>query len=240
MYLTDCSVTVVPTALQPAKEEDPFSVLSYDLFKPLYERVRRERGDRAKVAIAFGNVFGGWTFCDPQVRTMMDRGPGKVSAFLSVAWFPAATQGRITINEQLKVPALTFSTEFYAFFDALRTCQFWLEQGVCDVAFAGAAETVGSPFMSKAFGPTVTHDAAVWFVLTKNGSEAVRLHMGSPPSDLDAQTWQHDHVEGSPIRGACALPLLALEARRTQRAVRFPGRGAIRANSGALDLWRCG
>jgi hypothetical protein len=62
----------------------------------------------ARLAIALANCYGGWTFCDPQIKKLIADGPGRVSAYLSVAWFPAAAQGQITIKNQLKIPALTF------------------------------------------------------------------------------------------------------------------------------------
>lgn len=239
MYLADHAHKTSRAATQPAREEDPFSLDLYETFAPLHDKVRRERGNDVRIAIAIGNCFGGWTFCDPQTRILRDRGPGKVSAFLSVAWFPAAAQGRITIKRQLKVPALTFSAEFHAFYDALATCQFWLEHRVCDVAFAGAAETVGSPFMSTAFGASATHDAAAWFVLAREGTDEIRLHPGVPPADMQSASVPGDAFQGTPIRGACALPLLALEARRRpHEALRVPGRGVVRSAPGALDLWR--
>lgn len=239
MYLIDHACSIVPATVEPAREEDPFSLMAYDLFKPLYDKVCARHGRDTRIAIAMANCFGGWTFCDPQVRCLIEQGPRRVSAFLSVAWFPAAPQGRITIKEQLKVPALTFSAEFHAFYDALNVCRYWLEQGICDIAFAGATETVGSPFLSKAFGPGATHDAAVWFVLAEKGEEAVRLHPGAPSGPIAARDWTDDHVKGTPIRGACALPLLVLEARQDRPcALRAPGRGLIHVSDHRLELWR--
>jgi hypothetical protein len=239
MYLIDHALDVVPAIAEPAREEDPFSLMAYDLFKPLYEKVCEQRGKGVRIAIAIANCFGGWTFCDPQVRTLVNRGPKKVSAFLSVAWFPAAPQGRITIKEQLTVPAQTFSAEFHAFYDALTMCRFWLERGICDVAFAGATETVGSPFMSKAYGPDVTHDAAVWFVLAQEGEEALRIHAGPPPSDIATSSLSGDTFKGTSLRGACALPLLLLEVlRHRPRALRVPGRALMYARDHSLELWR--
>lgn len=239
MYLIDHASQIVPAHAEPSREEDPFSLMAYDLFTQLHSKIRAQRGEDTRIAIAFANCFAGWTFGDPQLRRLIDRGPRKVSAFLSVAWFPAAPQGRITIKDQLRVPALTFSAEFHAFYDALAMCLFWLKRGVCDVAFAGAAETVGSPFLSKAFGPGVTNDSVVWFVLANEGDEAVRLHAGPPPDDIVAQVLNGDNLKGTSLRGACALPLMLLEARDNRPcALRVPQRALMRVDDQGIDLWR--
>lgn len=239
MDLIDHAYTILPARKTPLRKEDPFTAISFDLFTELFHDCCNSQMENPRIAIAFANCFGGWTFCEQQVVRLMERGPNRVSAFLSVAWFPAAAQGQVTIKHQLRVPALTFSTEFYAFYDALSLCQHWLEQGVCDIAFAGAAETVGSPFLTKATGGDAVNDAAIWFALTREGGEPIHLKKGTP-TNVEAVDIHANHVNGSPLQGACALPLLLLEARKNHPTMlRVPKhRALIRASEEGLELWR--
>lgn len=243
MYLIDHAYRVVPARAEPLRTEDPFTALAHPQLTGLLANVRARRGPDVRLAVTFANCFGGWTFCDPQARNLSERGPRSVSTFLSVAWFPAAAQGQVTIRHGLRVPALTFSTTFFAFHDALTVARHWLDTGSCDVVLAGAAESVGSPFLADAVGPDAVNDAAAWFVLAAAGEArepVVRTPATPPPADggtlvADAA------VDGTPMDGACALPLLMLSALRdAPRTLRIPGRAVIRAGHRSLDVWRNG
>lgn len=241
MYLIGHTSNIVPAKDVPSRKEDPFSAMANELFVQLLEDIRKRRGADVRLAITFANCFGGWTFCEPQAKYLLERGPGKVSAFLSVAWFPAAAQGQVTIKNQLPIPALTFSTEFFAFHDALTIGRQWLELGLCDVVLAGAAETVGSPFLVEALGPGAVNDVALWFVLAADGDGSdwlVRLH-ASPPPVLEAVEVTGQNFQGSPLAGSCALPLLLLAAMRNAPcALQVPDRVVLRADKRCLELWR--
>jgi hypothetical protein len=239
VYLIGSASEVLEARAEPTREEDPFSVQAKEAFDRVCADVLRERPG-ARLALSIANCYGGWTFCDPQVERLVRQGPSRVSAYLSVAWFPAAAQGRITIGNQLKVPALTFSTEFYAFHDAMRVCRFWLSRGLCDVALAGAAETVGSPFLSAALGPGARNDAVVWLAFANDGEERVYLDEAhpAPPAGI-TETITSDFPLGTPLRGSCALPLLILEARaRRPCTLDVARRMLVRADLRSLSLWR--
>lgn len=100
MDLIDHACTVLPAHREPTRKEDPFTIISFDLFSELFDNgfTRYVQKENPRIAIAFANCFGGWTFCEPQVMRLIDQGPSRVSAFLSTAWFPAAAQGQITIR----------------------------------------------------------------------------------------------------------------------------------------------
>jgi len=239
MYLIGSACEVLEAKADPAREEDPFSVKAREVFDRLCADILPRR-PLARLALSIANCYGGWTFCDPQIKRLINQGPSRVSAYLSVAWFPAAAQGQITIKNQLKIPALTFSTEFYAFYDAMRLCRFWLRRGLCDVALAGAAETVGSPFLSAALGPGAQNDAVAWFAFANDGEERVRLDDAHPPSRAEiTETIVDDSPLGTPLKGSCALPLLILEARaRRPCTLDVPRRMLVRADQSGVSLWR--
>ncbi len=67
MYLIDHIYEVVPANATPLQKEDPYTVMAYDLFTKLWNAVLAKRGNNIRLAIAFANCFGGWTFCEPQV-----------------------------------------------------------------------------------------------------------------------------------------------------------------------------
>lgn len=215
-------------------------MMAYEALLELLDHVRKIRGETVRLAIAFANCFGGWTFGEAQLHKLAEIGPRRVSAFQAVAWFPAAAQGQVTIKNQLMVPALTFSTEFYAFWDAMVTCKHWLDHNICDVALVGAAETVGSPFLTAALGTNYANDAVVWFALAAHGDETIRIHCGSPPEIMSSDICEEGgNVRGSPILGACALPLLMLEARKNRPcSLRIPLRVLVHTNHQGLELWR--
>ncbi len=146
MFLIATAHEILEATSAPAREEDPFSVMARTTFERICSEILPARPG-ARLAIALANCYGGWTFCDPQIKRLVEDGPGRVSAYLSVAWFPAAAQGRITIQNQLKVPALTLSTEFYAFYDAMRVCRSWLKQGVCDIALCRSGRDRRQPVL---------------------------------------------------------------------------------------------
>lgn len=243
MYVVGHVSEVIPTKDTPRRQEDPFSVLAHQQLANLLPVVWGRFGEDVRLAITFANCFGGWTFCDPQAKALSDLGPKAVSAYLSVAWFPAAAQGQVTIRHHLRVPALTFSTKFFAFQDALTTGLHWLRAGSCDVLLAGAAETVGSAFLSQALGPGAANDAITWMALIDHGEPGdTRLRMPDtpPPTYCDVELTEQS-FRGSPMDGACALPLLLLSALRSDVkpwVLRVPDRAVIRANQDSVELWR--
>lgn len=59
------------------------------------------------------------------------------------------------------------------------------------------------------------------------------------PADANTVEIDGNDVDGSPLRGACALPLLLLKARLNRPvALRVPNRIFIRTDQNSLELWR--
>jgi hypothetical protein len=111
---------------------------------------------------------------------------------------------------------------------------------VCDVALAGAAETIGSPFLSSVFGPGPRNDAVAWFAFAREGEERVRLDEEPRPTHPESsQTIDSELYRGTPLKGSCALPLLILEAREQRPCtLEIPRRMVVRADRGGINLWR--
>jgi hypothetical protein len=241
VFLIDQASAVLAAQDLPGRQQDPFSQLACSHVDGPLRAVRQRHGRDARIGLVVANCFGGWTFCDPQAGTLATRGPRAVSAYLSVAWFPAAAQGQITIGHHLRVPALTFSSRFFAFQDALAVAGHWLATGAYDAVLACAAESAGSPFLAGAVGPGAVNDVVVWFALAAEGGGTdtrLRLSRGAPPP-LPATELSEPVYRGTPTDGACALPLLMLAALdSTPSAWRVPGRALVHAHAGTLDLWR--
>lgn len=56
-----------------------------------------EKVDKERVGVFMGNALGGWLFAETELRDMYMEGREGVSPYMASAWFPAASQGQITI-----------------------------------------------------------------------------------------------------------------------------------------------
>ncbi|MDR5759695.1 hypothetical protein [Caballeronia sp. LZ035] len=216
MYIADFELNLQSGTCGPRKKEDPFSFLAREAFEKIRQRGTVEQ--EAEMAILFANCFGGWTFGEPQLQKLAEHGPGGISAFQAIAWFPAAAQGQVTIENNLRTAALTFSSEGVAFLHALQLAEIWLERGKYLTVFAGASESCGSPFLRDALGLIDPRDAALWMRLSKSGRYKVTIEQMSE-FNLEDGTAVHVNLpefQGTPVRGACALPMIMLAALSNQ------------------------
>jgi 3-oxoacyl-(acyl-carrier-protein) synthase len=99
-----------------------------------------------RTGVMVGNVLGGWEFAERELRKLWTEGPRAVSPYQATAWFPAAPQGNICIDQGIKGPARTFVADrasgAYALIGAAET----LLRDRADVVIAGGVEAPLSPY----------------------------------------------------------------------------------------------
>lgn len=225
----------------PSRNEDPFSLYAKELINELLAWAF-EHWKNPRIAIVFANCFGGWTFGEPQLKRLAASGRKRLSPHQAVAWFPAAAQGRVTIEYQLKCPAMTFSSEYFAFYDALQLARWWLKTGACEAVLAGAAESFGSAFLARSVHAgascAISTDSCVWWVLASEGVHEVQT-IDSGVAGVESALEESEYCAEVPLRGATALPLTALAALEEPPVrYRVPGKYVVQASDGVLAIHR--
>jgi hypothetical protein len=90
---------------------DRFSLLAMAAARTALNAADLTEEQYRNCGIITGNMVGGWSFTEPQLRALHAVGLSAVSPYLASAWFPAAPQGQITIHLGLKGFAKTITTD---------------------------------------------------------------------------------------------------------------------------------
>ncbi len=109
---------------------------------------------RERTGIMVGNAMGGMDFAEPQFYNQSVHGPGKVSPHLVVAWFPVASQGRISIALGIKGYSKTFVTDRVSSLHAVGHAFRTIQDGKLDLCLAGGTEAPLVPFIYRALEKT--------------------------------------------------------------------------------------
>ncbi|MEV4335021.1 beta-ketoacyl-[acyl-carrier-protein] synthase family protein [Streptomyces sp. NPDC049597] len=99
-----------------------------------------------RTGVMVGNVLGGWEFAERELRKLWTDGPRAVSPYQATAWFPAAPQGNICIDQGIKGPARTFVADRASGAYALIGAAQSLLRGQADMVIAGGVEAPLSPY----------------------------------------------------------------------------------------------
>lgn len=123
---------------------DRFSALAYrsvsDLVAPLVMPAPE------RVGVFFANTRAGWAYADPQMASMISRGPRVVHPYFVTAWFPTAATGEVSIGLGFRGCAKTTTGRLSGFAEALWLARDALERGAIDIAIVGAVESVVASF----------------------------------------------------------------------------------------------
>jgi 3-oxoacyl-[acyl-carrier-protein] synthase II len=106
--------------------------------------------DRTRVGCYIGNMFGGWTSTDTELRNLYQQGPSEVSAFQATSWFPAAPQGQISIYFGLKGYSKTVSCGVSSGLVAIGEAVNAIAANRADVILAGGTEAPLTPMILSA------------------------------------------------------------------------------------------
>lgn len=123
---------------------DRFSALAYRAVSELTAPLVMPTPER--VGVYFANTRAGWAYAEPQMDSMVSRGPRAVHPYFVTAWFPTAATGEVTIGLGYRGCSKTTTGRISGFAEALWLARDALERKAVDVAVVGAVESVVAPF----------------------------------------------------------------------------------------------
>jgi hypothetical protein len=134
-----------------AKKMDRFSLLAMAACRTALDAAGLSEEDFRNCGIITGNMVGGWSFTEPQLRALHAFGLSAVSPYLASAWFPAAPQGQVTIHLGLKGFAKTITTDRGAGAQAIEMAVERLRNSRRkEFLLAGGVEAPITPFVEAA------------------------------------------------------------------------------------------
>lgn len=138
-----------------------------------------------ETGVVVGNMTGGWTYTEPELRKLHTSGLSEISPYLASAWFPAAAQGQASIQLGLTGFAKTVATDRCAGGQAIGLAISRVAGGRASQLLAGGAEAPVTPFVADAYrsrfgDPDDLTEAAAFLLLGDEpsgtgGPGAVRL-----------------------------------------------------------------
>ena len=137
---------------QQAMEDAGLTVSS--LASPVQENLLQlyeMQKDEIRVGITVGNNLGGWEFAERELYHLWEEGPRAVSPYMATAWFPAAVQGNISIQLDIKGIGRTFLCDRASGAYAIMHAAHCLRVGHADKMFAGGAEAPFSPYAALCY-----------------------------------------------------------------------------------------
>lgn len=105
--------------------------------------------DPESVGMYFANIFGGMEFAEPELHAQTFHGPGRVSAYQSIAWFFAAAQGQWSIANGIKGFGKSIVGDRAGGHQALTLAALAIRQGHADVMYAGGFEAPLVPYVFR-------------------------------------------------------------------------------------------
>lgn len=103
--------------------------------------------DRDRIGIFVGNCLGGWGFTEPKLKALHTEGVAGMGPYVATAWFPAALQGQISLQHELKGYSKTFSANNVAGLQAIGYAVEAIQRERADVVLVGASEDLSSPYV---------------------------------------------------------------------------------------------
>ncbi|MHC2295397.1 beta-ketoacyl synthase N-terminal-like domain-containing protein [Bradyrhizobium barranii] len=148
----DEQALIAGTELGPRelKKMDRMAVLALFAARQAWRDAGCDDNDRAICGIISGNAVAGWTFTEPQLRKLYSSGIDDISPYLASAWFPAASQGQISIHMKLRGYAKTIATDRCAGTQAVGLAAEAISAGRGERFLAGGAEAPLTPFVEGA------------------------------------------------------------------------------------------
>jgi 3-oxoacyl-[acyl-carrier-protein] synthase II len=105
------------------------------------------RVDRDRVGVFVGNCLGGWGFTEPKLKALHTTGVDAMGPYVATAWFPAALQGQISLQHDLKGYSKTFSSTGVAGLQAIGYAVEAIVRERADVILVGASEDLSSQYV---------------------------------------------------------------------------------------------
>jgi 3-oxoacyl-(acyl-carrier-protein) synthase len=105
-----------------------------------------DREDPTEIGMYFASVFGGMDFAEPELHAQTYLGPGRVSAYQSIAWFYAATQGQWSIAAGIRGFGKSIVGDRAGGLQAVLLAALAIRRGHCAAAYAGGSEAPLVPY----------------------------------------------------------------------------------------------
>src|SRR3989338_8731615 len=99
-----------------------------------------------RAGIFMGNAIGGWLYGETELRDLYIEGREGVSPFMASAWFPAAPQGQISIQYQIKGYSKTVVADRASSLMAIAYGAKTLNRGNDGFILAGGMEAPVTPY----------------------------------------------------------------------------------------------
>lgn len=131
------------------KKVDRFSLLGVAAARAALNDAGLDTNEVARCGVVTGNMMAGWTFTEPQLRSLHIGGVDSISPYLATAWFPAAPQGQITINLKMRGFAKTVTTDRCAGAQAIGLAYKAISTGREDLLLAGGVEAPVTPLVES-------------------------------------------------------------------------------------------
>ena len=131
------------------KKLDRFSLLGVAAARAALNDAGLEPDEVARCGVVTGNMMAGWTFTEPQLRSLYTGGVDSISPYLATAWFPAAPQGQITINLKMRGFAKTVTTDRCSGAQAIGLAYKAISGGREDLLLAGGVEAPVTPLVES-------------------------------------------------------------------------------------------
>lgn len=103
--------------------------------------------ERDRVGIFVGNCLGGWGFTEAKLMALHTEGVHAMGPYVATAWFPAALQGQISLQHDLKGYSKTFSATGVAGLQAIGYAAEAIVRERADAVLVGASEDLSSPYV---------------------------------------------------------------------------------------------
>jgi act minimal PKS chain-length factor (CLF/KS beta) len=100
--------------------------------------------DEYRMSVVTANATGGAEFGQREMQNLYRKGPRAVSAYMSIAWFYAATSGQISIRHGLRGPSSVVVTDQAGGLDALGQARRIIRNGGA-ITLAGGVDSSLSP-----------------------------------------------------------------------------------------------
>lgn len=107
------------------------------------------RPARERVGVFLVNTRAGWSYGEPELALLVGHGAESMHAYQATAWFPAAAQGEVTIDLDLRGCAKTTAGRASGFGEALWLARDALERDAIELAIVGAAESLVNGFVLR-------------------------------------------------------------------------------------------
>jgi hypothetical protein len=164
-----------------ARKLDRFSLLALAAARGAVNASRIGQRSLSTCGIYSGNMVGGWTFTEPQVRNLHGEGLGAVSPYLATAWFPGASQGQISIHLKMTGFAKTVTTDRCSGAQAVGLAYERIRVGLQPtLLLAGGAEAPVTPFVGASLtqipaGRVPAVEAAAYLMLSAGATGEVQI-----------------------------------------------------------------